>query len=289
MASADWSISQWQAPGDLPAMKNVGPEQWATSTNWATATIVEQSDGTWVQDISQNGAYFPCETAQGNPLEFDEFVAPNGWTSGSYPSAVPASLPTLSEMSSLTASATFTLEKATPSPGPTACRVNHGYANYGMILTDTAESPHQIFWYSVNIAISCIPAAIDAGYPKGNPGSDYYFCLQSQSSNSPYWFWTGSEAPSPNSTTSNGVASVNFGMQDSMPAYGYTNISDNNPHQLSFNLLSRLQSLISSGAYGVDNNLSHWQVSQFNFGQSDWGGSALATKWSGMATTWTTP
>jgi hypothetical protein len=286
--TADWYIAQWQAPGDFPAFASVGTDEWSTTTPWATADVAITANGGWVEQISQNGAQFPCLTAAGDPLEFDLLTGPNAWSSGSYPLNQPTPAPDLATMKSFKASVRYILTDHHASPGPVACGVNHGYTSIGIVLVNDSVSPRQIFWYSISISQVCYPAPIDAGTPIGHPGSDYYFCLLGQKSRSPYWFWTGRESPSPHITIDGGNQTLNFGMSDAMSFYGYSNIVDFDEHSLSFNLDRRLTTLIQSGPYGIDTDVSHWLVSTVNYGQSLWGGVYLASRWDGFNVTWTT-
>jgi len=286
--TADWYIGQWQAPGDFPAFESIGSDEWSTTTAWATADVSIITTGSWVERISQNGAHFPCLTAAGDPLEFDLLTGPNAWSSGSYPLNEPTQSPGLAKMKSFKASVRYVLTDHHASPHPVACDVNHGYTSIGILLVNTSVSPRQLFWYSIGISQVCYPAPTDAGHPLGHPGSDYYFCLLGQKSRSPYWFWTGGESPSPHTTIDGAGQTSNFGMSDAMSFYGYSNIADFDEHTLSFDLRRRLTTLIESGPYGIDTDISHWFVSTVNYGQSLWGGVYLASRWDGFSVTWTT-
>jgi hypothetical protein len=287
-SNANWHFTQWNAPQDfapLSASKN----EWSAANGWAAIHVYHQN-GVWRENIVQDGRNLPCLTPQGAANEFDLLIEPNAVSATSYPSGVNHAaysdadhFPSLGQLASFTVEGVYRLDRFGRSPNATACKANHAFASYGLILTDTAVTPHQILWYSVIISSACIRAT-----ENGTSGSDYDFCNGSITKPAVWWYWTGLSQPRPNLVRDkNGVATgLNFALNDIMPSFGYRPTEDSNSHHLSFDFLKRLQELTTSGKYGIDTDLNHWRLSSVSYGQAAWGAIYMSTDWQGFVPKW---
>ena len=253
---------------------------WSAANGWAGVTLTKRN-GIFTETIAQNGANIPCAVPGTNtPNEFDLFIAPNGLTTTAYPNGVNASVysntnqfPRLGQLSSFLVTGAYSLNLIQTAGGSPCQTANHAYSIYGITLANTVASPHQFLWYAVIISLACAPGT------SNGPGSDWYWCQLGLTNPTPSWYWTGVVNP--------GSTDVNFGVNDVMPSFGLTTIEDYNLHGLSFDFLTRLTNLIQNNQYGMDKDLSHWQVTVVDFGQEIWGNTFMQSTWEGFVPTWT--
>lgn len=284
---ANWHFTQWGAPGDFApmALDQPGNNRWSSIQSWA-AVHVSQSNGTFTETMLQDGSNAPCDTPQGHPSEFDLLIEPNRASALTVGAVNPLygsnqNFPPLSRLANFTVSGVFTIDAARPGSLNRGCRANHAGAAYGITLVDNKVTPHEIFWYSVQIAHLCVDQ------PGGS--KDYGNCTRANQNPTPTWYWTGTQGPN-RQVSGDGaghVAAVNFAITDTLRNFGMDLVTGSQPVPISADFLPRLAELISSGDYGIDPDLDDWHLGSVTFGQSLWGDTLLSTSWRGFIPQWT--
>ncbi len=205
------------------------------------AVVIETRNGNVAMGQYANGT--ACETSAGLPSEFDVDVSPEA-------SAKPAVAPALSAMSALTIAGNVVIEAAGATPGASPCKINKTSATVGVVLIDNAVTPAERLFYTVQLFAS-------AGDPVKPPG----------------WYWTGDHV----------TAGVDeWGYSDIPASYGASppTVGDHSV-ALSFDVLPKISTLITSGGKGIDPDLAHWSLAGVSYGQAHWGDAYLVTAWSG--------
>jgi hypothetical protein len=270
-STANWSFVQSGAPETMGPFSLIGPASYA-SLSTATQAFADDSSGTWLATIYQNGTAAPCTTPSGSASEFDVFLQPTTFTNKLGSALDPAytssaDFPMLSQLTSMTLTGTFTLDNEGPVNGP-ACASDKASAKYGLVFSDNAVNPPETLSYSVQTANFCL-----SGCVKNPPKL--------------LWFWTGAEAPYPNTKkNSDGVPAVNFGISDVPQSFGQSEGTEGTPLAMNYNLLPELFSLISSGNYGIDPVLSHWQLDGVSYGDAVWGNTFFWSSWQNVMLNW---
>ena len=280
---ANWHFSQWGAPGDLPGLTQTGAD-WSSAAAWANIDV-SRNGNLLVENIAQDGGILPCKTPQGQPNEFDLFVEPNDGqetapnaTNPRYGSS--RKFPNLAQLASFTVSGLLEVIAAGPGHGTNVCQVNHAGAGYSITLVDDKVIPHQLFWYSLQMANICLHGS--------GADDDFQNCSRAARHPSAWWYWTGSRPPGKQVSTdaAGRVTAVNFAIGDVMSSFNQSLATPGIPKTISIDFLPRLTDLIRSGNYGIDSNLSNWRLGQITFGQALWGNTMISTSWHDFAAKW---
>jgi hypothetical protein len=284
---ANWGVIAWtnpageaylNAPIDLPTFddqQKLQSRTWISTSSpaanqsmaliWTENVARDTTSQTLFQDgINDTGG---CTDSQGNPLEYDFFVAPNSkGLDPYYPSAYlsdapnPPNKPFLNEATALTINGSVQLLAEMPTTSPGQCAVNQSGLLYAQILNNPVR--HQTLYYQLELSVFCY-AGTDPAYNE--------WCKTTPLQMN--YFFTGA----------NNV----WGIDD--PITNYVNPATHSPYSLledggtvnlAINFLPRIAHLIQHGEHGLDTDLLHWQLGAIYFGQHTWGSSALVSVWS---------
>jgi hypothetical protein len=284
---ANWGVIAWTNPVDqaylnapiyLPdfdAQRKLRSRTWISSSSpvanqkMALVWTENLTSGTTAQILYQSGIndIGGCTDSQGNPLEYDFFVAPNSKGLDPYhPSAYlndepnPPTNPFLNQITALTIEGSVELLAQMPTTSPGQCAVNQSGLLYALIFNNPVH--HQTLYYQLDLNGFCY-AGPDPAYNE--------WCKTTPHQMS--YFFTG--------------ANNEWGIDD--PITNYLNSATHSPYSLlgeggtddlALDFLPRIAYLIQHGEHGLDTDLSHWQVGAIYFGQHTWGSSALVSKWS---------
>lgn len=280
---SNWHFTQWGAPEDLAPLVQAGTE-WSSAAPWANIHV-SQHGNSLVETVTQDGGNMPCLTPQGQPNEVDLLVEPND-EQETAPSAinprygVGRNFPNLAQLTSLQVNGILEVKAAGHGHGPSACRVNHAGAGYGITLVDDKVTPHQVFWYNLQIAGLCLHGV--------GVDNDFRACSRTLMRSDPWWYWTGNMPPN-KQTSSDGagrVMAVNFALGDVTSSFGLRLAVVGVPKTISIDFLPRLTKLIKSGKYGIDPKLEDWRLGQVTFGQALWGNTTISTAWHDFTIKW---
>ena len=167
-------------------------------------------------------------------------------------------------MSALTDSGTFQITNIWQPSTTLSCAVNKGGAVITLLFWNHQVRPIQVFFYQLILGGGCGPQL--------DPAS----CGGSAKTDTPSFWLPGK----PITNAAGKVIETNFGMNDFLSQYGYTRITDTNPH-LTLQMLPRLTAIIEQGSYGMDPNIAHWTLGGEYYGQII-GGIGLSTQWTGF-------
>ncbi len=156
-AGPNWKIAQWGVPRAKLSPFTVvhqGNETIFTSVSPGASVVVTRvQDGAETYTLSQNGAVLPCETAQGNPREFDLFASPvnhSPMPGGRDAYHIADNTISLTAMSHLRAMATVSMKYETIAT-PKTCGVSQGGALIAVVLNNLIA--HQTLFYHLWTAL----------------------------------------------------------------------------------------------------------------------------------------
>jgi|GEM_PF-2102523 hypothetical protein len=245
--AANWTISQWDIPEDLPPIENN-----ATKNQYAAVSFAQPGEFT----LWQNGNTLPCEkqfpSGKLLPDEFDLFIGPVTSAFKGHQTAFMGKREALSTLTQIrmrisVTPRTFQIADAT-------CPITHAIMGGSVVLTNLIS--HQTFFYQLNFAIYQ-PSASGVALALPHPG----------------WFFTG--------TNVQAGGAHQFGYGDRIWAsFGVTPPPIGGTDNVDVNLLPRLKQLIADGArFGIDQNLADWSVTGAYYGQSVFGHIQFGTDW----------
>jgi hypothetical protein len=249
--AANWTVSQWDIPEDLPSFSN-------NSSQNQYASVLLNSDNSF--RIMQNASLLPCQkifpSGKQLPDEFDLFLGPVSQAFPKYKQAFLGRRQPLSQLSHAFLNAT--LQPTLLHLSSADCPVTRAIAGVGVVLTNTAT--RQTFFYQLNFALY-----------QANGHEMAAKLLQ------PGWFFTG--------TNTQAGKAKQFGYGDRVwSSFGVSPAPVNTATSFNLNLLPRIEQLLSEGSkYGMDQNLSNWAITGEYYGQSVFGHVEFGSKWSGLS------
>jgi hypothetical protein len=176
-------------------------------------------------------------------------------------------LPALSHIASLVQRVSLIVHWEREAQTASQCTVNQGNVLVAVVLNNTHTVPPQIFFYQVSLHIFCPLAPSQAACLRNLP--------------KPFFWWRGAEKRD----RKGAVVARQYGYDARLPDFGQPFVPVGQEHQLVIELLPQLRTLITSGAYGLDQDLDHWVVSSAYHGQNIWGDTAMSTGWHGYRLT----
>jgi len=248
---ANWNISPWDIPEDLPAFDGTGVSRNA----WARVAWL----GDARYDLSQEAATLPCERVfpSGARLvdEFDLLASPNNANVPRYPQAIADNQAVLADTSRIEADISLWIKTA--EIVDTACAVSKTFFIYAVVISNPVR--HQYFFYQLRLAFfTSSGSSVVNG--EATPG----------------WFFTGKNIQS--------GRSGHWGYGDNISSFGQPWAQVGRPQSYSVDLLPRLRSLIEEGARtGLDQDLSHWRLTGTYHGQIAMGHVRNQAEWSGFS------
>ncbi len=244
---ANWVITQWDIPKELPPLKD-------NRTNNEYASVIYNPPGSFT--LSQDGTFLPCEKKfpSGRKLA-DEFDLGIGPLPRAIASTKVARIP-LSQLTSVLLSTTFQVNHSNFVAG--GCKVTQSNAGAGFVLTNLISK--QAFFYQISFASF-----------RDQNGKMEPINLK------PNWFFTGNNTQSGKHNQ--------FGYGDRIwSSYGISQALPGNPLDIKINILPKIKERIRSGArFGVDQDLSHWAITGEYYGQAIWGHTQLSTTWKNIS------
>jgi hypothetical protein len=282
-SNANWAFVAWSNPENIPYLNpfisfpTFGENQQLTGQTWLAsssqtasqnmAVIINQNftAGTTSEIFLQDGLtnLSGCSDGQGNPIEYDFFAFPNSPNFNPYyPSAYlqSAANPPLNKVTGLNVKGSVGLLAQLSTSVPSRCPATQSSMIYSLIFNNTVTG--QILFYQLDLNFFC------------------YFGSDLDRNK-----WCSTVIPQMNYFFT-GQGNV-WGIDD--PITNYVDPKTNAPYPLlqntgtlniDVNFMPRIAYLIQNAQYGMDNNLSHWQLGGIYYGQHTWGDAALVSNWS---------
>ncbi|MDE2238698.1 MAG: hypothetical protein KGJ73_02065 [Rhodospirillales bacterium] len=258
--SPNWSIAQWNIPGDQLSgfhhFTTTTGTEWVASSTEAEVRVSGPLNNRYVT-LRQDGSILPCITSAGKPRESDLFLSAN---SGNLhqPSILAmnqkgGASSTLSGLSALVVDANVSVSEGLLKT-QNGCGVNQGSALIGVILTSDSHPKKETLFYKIILDKLCgSQSAEREKICTAKPVSQTYY-----TKGNPY------------------------GVNDFLNLTDGTLMSGQSSRQLDVNLLPRLIIAIRNGPMGMDRNPNHWSVTGFYVGQAIWGRVTLKSTWSNL-------
>ena len=277
-SAANYVLSEYGGSGMFGSLYHT--TQGSTQTWSETAapggwlnTNVSFSSGTYSMSVTENSVGLPC-TRNNVAAEYDVFMGPNTYDMGTnVVSGIgtaykvhPEDAPYLSQMAALTVSGQAVIGSVSQSVTPASCSVNHGDVIYGFTIVN--RTANQQISYALTLGHLCLP------------GPDYQSCTYEATKTLPVWYKAGAlPAITDNPTSfSSGITFIPYGgVATNLPLDGPGTAT-----LTSVNFLPRLEAVIQNNPYGLDTNISHWQMGAPLYGTNIWGDSAITTTWYGL-------
>jgi len=248
--SANWVVSQWNTPEDLPPFQN-------GDTHNASLHVHLEPDHTYT--LEQSGQALSCnrtyQTGLNDVHEFDLFIGPNNANRPEYPVATQNVSSNFSDIRHL-------YHKITVLPlfaqvMDTECPITRTVFLTSVTLTDPSKT--QTLFYQLRLGIVQVRnGEIETTLPP------------------PFWFAKGHDA--------RGGRVGYYGYDDSITSYDEPGATVGSVSAYSIDLLPHLVSIIRDGAdYGMDQDLSHWSVRGTYHGEVIWGHIHVRSHWSGFS------
>ena len=248
-SSANWHVSQWSIPQDLPGFNAQGVAQnQSARVAWLGAGRYE---------LSQDGSSLPCykvfPSGRRLPDEFDLFTTPNNIDVPGYPQAAGAGAGiSLDAVTSLDASITLDVTRADEVDA--SCPITRTAFLLAVVLSNPVS--RQTLFLQIQLGTIRFD----------NPNSEI----------TTGWFFKG------RNNQSGGVGA--WGYNDNVTSYGQPWASVGGAETYRLDLLPRLRGIIADGEdSGLDQDLSHWRVAGTYHGQSVWGHVRNDVIWSGFS------
>lgn len=243
--SANWTVSQWNSPEDLPPFHN------GVSQNGSAGVIVG-SDGSYT--LQQSGQALTCNKTYDSSMkdvhEFDLFVSPIGSNRPSYRQAALGGPRTLAALAHIYHR--ISVRPAVAEVLDNACPRTKSTLVTSVTLSD--PSTHQTLFYQLRLGT------------KEATGEAWTLTQ-------PFWFARGEDPR----RAKRGY----FGYDDSISSFGAAPVALGVVSTYAVDLLPRLVALIREGdANGLDQNLNDWSIKGAYFGQIIWGHIRVRTNWS---------
>lgn len=255
--AANWNISQWDIPQDLPPFNrnNISQNRWArVSFKNDVLTIAEDSKNYPCTKLYPSGYHLP--------KEWGMFAAPNSTQEPQAPQAGLDIGELISNVIDINLKTTLTLKSLRVLDD--ACHVNKAFFVADIVLTNKLSS--QILFYGVSFGNFLTTSRGD--FQQNG-------VLSSQSHGTMYFNGVNRESGSRNF----------YGYGDPVDStYDVQKITPGKTVSYNLNLLPHLIQAIRAGkSSGLDQNLEHWSLRGFYEGQTITGHVFVESKWSNFS------